>query len=121
LIARRPKSPAHLAPPASGMGCRGDKFETDKNKSILTCFCLLIIFQRNPYVWDAADRSGLCQSSNAGFWHLTLCTLLSSQGSDAPVTSPCSVVPRAFAFVCYPPALAVGNLSNLAPSWPLST
>jgi hypothetical protein len=51
-----------------------DKFETDKNKSILTCFVLFISFPKESEPTEVGT----------GFWHLTLCTLLSSQGSGAP-------------------------------------
>ncbi|MCS5736397.1 hypothetical protein, partial [Herbiconiux daphne] len=32
-------------------------------------------------------KESLLTEARRGFWHLTLCTLLSSQGSDAPATS----------------------------------
>jgi hypothetical protein len=38
--------PAHLVPPATGIGCRGDKFETDKNKSLLTCLLFIYIYSK---------------------------------------------------------------------------
>jgi hypothetical protein len=57
------------------------KFETDKNKSLLTClFCLYLFPKESPL--RCLPRKG--SSYRRGFWHLTLCTLLSSQGSDAP-------------------------------------
>src|SRR6188508_447556 len=49
--------------------------------------------------WLFTARNG---SKPRGFWHLTLCTLLSSQGSDAPDFRPCDWLSLR------------GNLSNLA-------
>ena len=66
LIASEASSAAHLAPPASGMGCRGDKFETDKNKSILTCFVLFISFPKESNEWIYSSRMAVIET-NAGF------------------------------------------------------
>jgi hypothetical protein len=38
------------------------------------------------YIYSKGIR--LRPKSQTGFWHLTLCTLLSSQGSGAPATPP---------------------------------
>ena len=52
----------------------GSEFETDKIDCLLT-ICLI-------------QRNSLCpQARRVNIWHLTLCTLLSSQGSDALVHS----------------------------------
>ena len=39
--------------------------------------------------------NGVAINSTTGFWHLTLCTLLSSQGSDAPGFHACACRSRA--------------------------
>ena len=59
------------------------KFETDKNKSILTCFVLFISFPKESLRLLHSGRRPSFHKRR-GFWHLTLCTLLSSQGSGAP-------------------------------------
>jgi hypothetical protein len=62
-----------------------DKFETDRtnqtdSRTGLTCFVLFYIYSKGIRS-ESTARNGL---TTTGFWHLTLCTLLSSQGSDAP-------------------------------------
>jgi hypothetical protein len=87
LIARQSQATAGTSSATSHRNGRTScKFETDKNKPIpdksgLTClFCLYLFPKESPL--RSLPRKG--SSYRRGFWHLTLCTLLSSQGSDAP-------------------------------------
>jgi hypothetical protein len=98
-------------------GRTGCKFETDKRQtSLLTFACCLIYFQRNLLHLQSLETT----INARGFWHLTLCTLLSSQGSDAPDFHRYGFYSGLHTSVFVTLALAPGNLSNLPPSQSLS-
>jgi hypothetical protein len=75
---------AHLVQHAAGMGGHAASLKLTEqiNTDLLCC---LTVFQRNPMhrAWRSL-RYLHTTMTHTGFWHLTLCTLLSSQGSDAP-------------------------------------
>jgi hypothetical protein len=75
--------PAHLECQATGIG--GPDTSLKLTEQIITdLLCCLNVFQRNLPVHHLLETG----SKPRGFWHLTLCTLLSSQGSDAPDFTP---------------------------------
>ena len=87
LIARQPKSPAHCLRPRTGIGSEAASLKLTE-QIITDLLCCLNVFQRNPTTQPEKVES-------PGFWHLTLCTLLSSQGSDAPAFHPSGLLRRA--------------------------
>ena len=86
------------------------KFETDKNKSILTCFVV--------YIFSKGIRS---YRSTDGFlaFDIVHAVEFSRIGRSWPPRSRVSLQGN-LPFVCYPRAFAPGNLSNLAPSLSVS-
>jgi len=95
LIAQPPKRPAHLAPHPPGIGWNVTSLKlTEQTKPIRkpdwTCF-VVYIYSKGIRS-DSVARNDL---ATTGFWHLTLCTLLSSQGSDAPGFHHTWLLPRA--------------------------
>ena len=61
-------------------------------------------------------RKEPAQIAQPGFWHLTLCTLLSSQGSGAPEYPPCGFVFRATALTYHQDA-AVATRATTFTGW----
>ena len=67
----------------------GSEFDADK----MDCLLTIRLIQRNR----------VPEGTTSNFWHLTLCTLLSSQGSDALVHSPWGSAPRQLLYVSHFP------------------
>ena len=99
LIAKPPKRPAHLVQKAAGIGEQSASLKlTEQIITDLLC-CLMPHLERQGLfniISKGISIAVLARNEpyNRGFWHLTLCTLLSSQGSDAP-----RFRPRCAAFV----------------------
>jgi hypothetical protein len=58
--------------------------QTDSEEPDWTCFVLFISISKGIRQRKKPTPKRASPKPRTGFWHLTLCTLLSSQGSDAP-------------------------------------
>ncbi|WP_231556547.1 hypothetical protein, partial [Cryobacterium sp. MLB-32] len=81
----------HLVHQAAGIGEQDTSLKLTEQiiTDLLCLFCVIETTTFNSYS-KGISIAVLARNEpyNRGFWHLTLCTLLSSQGSDAPSFRP---------------------------------